>query len=172
MKCNECGAEFEYKSDFCPFCGANIPASYQNSSVTSSGFLTGSQEPASPSPVSAESLYSMTWYKFLVNFALWFSVVSNAASIYIFYTGYNYQGYVDQIYGMLPDLQNLDLFAAAFSAYAAILSIVVIVSLKGYKKNGPPLLTLLYVSNVLFYLIYIISFSSILGGAESTRARA
>ena len=168
MKCNECGAEFEYKSDYCPFCGSNLPSGYQNTASVSSGFINREEGSNYTPPVAPESLYSMTWYKFLVNFVLWFSVASNIYSAYLFYTGSVYENFADQIYKMLPELQNLDLFATVYSALAAILSIAVLFSLKGYKKYGPTLLILLYLANVGFYLIYMISFGSILSGAEST----
>ena len=164
MKCKECGAEFEYKDDFCPFCGANIPLGGHSAGGSAESVVDNDYS----APVSPESLYSMKWYKFLVNFLLWLSAIVNVIAAYNYFTGASYQGIADRIYNDVKSLQSLDFFSGIAAIVFVVLAIATIISLKNYKKSGPVLLVIFYVLSSVFNLAYFLAVNNIVSEVGKT----
>ena len=163
MKCTKCGYDI-YEGTTCPLCG------YENSSTANGSTTEGSASSYKSnyeSEVSIESTYSMRWYKFL-KVILWVSIISNLISGIMYFTGSIYLGFTDEVYEMLPSMKTLDTFSGIFSIFMIVFVFSVWHGLHNYKSRGPKLLTVVYVLDIVFLVIYTFSMSSIIGGAETT----
>lgn len=163
MKCNKCGY-YIYKGTTCPLCG------YENSNTsngTSTEGGTSSYKSNYEGEVSIQSAHSMKWYKFL-KVILWFNIISNVVSAFMYFTGSIYQGLADEAYEMLPSLKSLDTFSGIFSIAMVVVTFLAWHGLHNYKSRGPKILTEMYILNIVFLIIYTFSMSSIIGGAETT----
>ncbi len=163
MKCSKCGYDI-YEGTTCPLCG------YENGkNSTSQPINNGDTSYATnnESEVTIESQYPMKWYKALL-VILWIGIIGNVISAITYFSGGIYQGFADKIYEMLPSLKGVDAFSGIFSLAMVVFTFIVWRALKNYKKSAPKLLTIMYVLNTIFLIVYTIAFYSIIGGAETT----
>ncbi len=167
MKCSKCGYEI-YEGTSCPLCGHENSGKTNDTPVSSSSVNDVSEQSTQyGGGVSYESTYPMKWYKFLL-VILWFGIIGNVVSAFTYFSGSIYQGFSDKVYEMLPSLKSVDIFSGLFSLAMVVFTFIVWLQLKNYKKQAPKLLTIMYVLNTIFLIVYTIAFYSIIGGAETT----
>ena len=171
MKCVKCGYEI-YEGDICPLCGCKNSTTNSGASTTTtetSYTQTGDTgfTPADTAEVSIESSYSMKWYKVL-KVILWFNIISNVISAFMYFTGSVYQGFTEEVYEMLPDLKTLDMFSGVCSIAFVVIMFLAWHGIHNYKSRGPKLVVIVNILTAVFLAIYTFSMSSIIGGAEAT----
>ena len=114
-----------------------------------------------------DNKYSLKWYKVLLVILL-ISIIVSVSSAIIYFSGGIYQEFADKTYNMFPSLRVVDTFYGIVSLAMAVYIFIVWRALKNYKKNVHILLTILYVLNIIFTLVYSIAFNSIIEGAATT----
>ncbi|MDY2910228.1 MAG: zinc ribbon domain-containing protein, partial [Oscillospiraceae bacterium] len=131
MFCKNCGAAIEKGQTSCPVCGTAVPSESERSVSAQYAY-----PPATALP--------MKWYKFLINFALFFSVVLNAISGVQLIIGDQYRdGNVDMsglVYSQFGALKTVDVVAGIVMIAFALFTLYVRSRLAGYCKNGPKML--------------------------------
>ncbi len=124
--------------------------------------------------------YPMKWYKFLIYFLLWASVIFNVLSAINSFSGLGYQVVYTQsgfpqfwqqeisikVYDQFPMLKNLDVFNGFVSAALAVACVFVWDALKRYKANAPRFLVMMYILCAIMELIYIIPVMEMFQGMD------
>ena len=145
MFCKNCGAAIEEGQTSCPVCGTAVPSESERSVSAQYAY-----PPATALP--------MKWYKFLINFALFFSVVLNANSGVQLINGDQYRdGNVDMsglVYSQFGALKTVDVVAGIVMIAFALFTLYVRSRLAGYCKNGPKMLLLLYILGFAYTVLY------------------
>lgn len=146
--CAVCGKEIvDETAVYCPGCGAFVANS--------------TYQPAAPT-------YPMKWYKFLINFLLYFSAVLNIGAGVLYITGgiYSYQSgnvSAELVYLFFDGLKTVDVIYGVFSIGIGVLGIYTRFMLAKYKSNGPTLLYALYIAGAVGTVIYNITAGAIIG---------
>jgi hypothetical protein len=162
MYCQHCGSNLDENSAFCPNCGASVQ---QNATQTSNFTQTQQYPPQSYGRPPVNTIqHSMKWFNFLIYFALFASAVLNLFNGIAVFTGSHYgtNGKADFFYGIVSDLKTLDTFMGLATIALAVFAIYTRFRLSGYRKNGPSMITLLYILTSAVNLIYIIGLYAIL----------
>ena len=145
MFCKNCGAAIEKGQTSCPVCGTAVPSESERSVSAQYAY-----PPATALP--------MKWYKFLINFALFFSVVLNANRGVQLINGDQYRdGNVDMsglVYSQFGALKTVDVVAGIVLIAFALFTLYVRSRLAGYCKNGPKMLLLLYILGFAYTVLY------------------
>lgn len=145
MFCKNCGAAIEEGQTSCPVCGTAVPSESERSVSAQYAY-----PPATALP--------MKWYKFLINFALFFSVVLNANRGVQLINGDQYRdGNVDMsglVYSQFGALKTVDVVAGIVMIAFALFTLYVRSRLAGYCKNGPKMLLLLYILGFAYTVLY------------------
>ena len=145
MFCKNCGAAIEEGQTSCPVCGTAVPSESERSVSAQYAY-----PPATALP--------MKWYKFLINFMLFFSVVLNANSGVQLINGDQYRdGNVDMsglVYSQFGALKTVDVVAGIVMIAFALFTLYVRSRLAGYCKNGPKMLLLLYILGFAYTVLY------------------
>ena len=145
MFCKNCGAAIEKGQTSCPVCGTAVPSESERSVSAQYAY-----PPATALP--------MKWYKFLINFALFFSVVLNANRGVQLINGDQYRdGNVDMsglVYSQFGALKTVDVVAGIVMIAFALFTLYVRSRLAGYCKNGPKMLLLLYILGFAYTVLY------------------
>ena len=145
MFCKNCGAAIEEGQTSCPVCKTAVPSESERSVSAQYAY-----PPATALP--------MKWYKFLINFALFFSVVLNANSGVQLINGDQYRdGNVDMsglVYSQFGALKTVDVVAGIVMIAFALFTLYVRSRLAGYCKNGPKMLLLLYILGFAYTVLY------------------
>ncbi len=171
--CSNCGAQLEEENQqFCSNCGTKLcadPLSENNSTISSQTAYTQQQ-------VMQNQIYrtqninimpSMSWFKFLINFALIAGAVLNFAYGITYISGdiYNIQtdGKVtaEMIYSLFDGLKTVDVFFGAAMIILGGFCIFTRFRLSRYRKDGPLFLYILCGVNIGLSLIYSITVMSI-----------
>ena len=140
MYCRKCGTPLADDATFCPNCG----------------------EMRNPTNGNANPLVqttSMKWFKFLINFSLFCGAVLNAIAGVSFLTGAYYGGDADLVYSAFESLKTVDVIMGILSFALTALGVYTRVRLAGYHRNGPKMLTYLYLANAAINIIYAIGLS-------------
>lgn len=61
----------------------------------------------------------------------------------------------------------MDIFAGIYAIGMVAWGFITWLNLKKYKKHAPKLLIVMYLANMLFYIVYMIAFYAIISGAET-----
>lgn len=145
MFCKNCGAAIEKGQTSCPVCGTAVPSESERSVSAQYAY-----PPATALP--------MKWYKFLINFMLFFSAVLNAISGVQLIIGDQYRdGNVDMsglVYSQFGALKTVDVVAGIVLIAFALFTLYVRSRLAGYCKNGPKMLLLLYILGFAYTVLY------------------
>lgn len=145
MFCKNCGAAIEEGQTSCPVCGTAVPSESERSVSAQYAY-----PPATALP--------MKWYKFLINFMLFFSAALNAISGVQLIIGDQYRdGNVDMsglVYSQFGALKTVDVVAGIVLIAFALFTLYVRSRLAGYCKNGPKMLLLLYILGFAYTVLY------------------
>ncbi len=145
MFCKNCGAAIEEGQTSCPVCGTAVPSESERSVSAQYAY-----PPATALP--------MKWYKFLINFMLFFSAVLNAISGVQLIIGDQYRdGNVDMsglVYSQFGALKTVDVVAGIVLIAFALFTLYVRSRLAGYCKNGPKMLLLMYILGFAYTVLY------------------
>lgn len=145
MFCKNCGAAIEKGQTNCPVCGTAVPSESERSVSAQYAY-----PPATALP--------MKWYKFLINFMLFFSAALNAISGVQLIIGDQYRdGNVDMsglVYSQFGALKTVDVVAGIVLIAFALFTLYVRSRLAGYCKNGPKMLLLLYILGFAYTVLY------------------
>lgn len=145
MFCKNCGAAIEEGQTSCPVCGTAVPSESERSVSAQYAY-----PPATALP--------MKWYKFLINFMLFFSAAINAISGVQLIIGDQYRdGNVDMsglVYSQFGALKTVDVVAGIVLIAFALFTLYVRSRLAGYCKNGPKMLLLLYILGFAYTVLY------------------
>lgn len=179
--CPNCGAAAPDDVNFCTSCGAQLPnAAPAAGNVPPGGYaqpqgyapprqpVYGQQAqppapgyPAGPQPVFFQGYHMgsggrMGWFKFIIYFQLFASAVVNLMSGLSYFSGMQYGGSADLVYGTIPGLSVLDKAMGAVCLAMAVFAILVRMRLAKFRRNGP-LVYYCYAGGIiglnLFYLI-------------------
>ena len=116
------------------------------------------------------NVLAMGWFKFLIYFALFAGALLNIVAAITSMTGAQYTAYGQNlsamVYAMFPGLQGIDIIYGILLIALAGLQIFCRFRLAGYYKNGPKLVTLIYIANVVISLVYLIACVAIVGGLD------
>lgn len=145
MFCKNCGAAIEEGQTSCPVCGTAVPSESERSVSAQYAY-----PPATALP--------MKWYKFLINFMLFFSAALNAISGVQLIIGDQYRdGNVDMsglVYLQFGALKTVDVVAGIVLIAFALFTLYTRSRLAGYCKNGPKMLLLLYILGFAYTVLY------------------
>lgn len=145
MKCTKCGYDI-FEGTSCPVCG------YENSADNVSAEAGSSFDGYAPE-IPIKPVFPMKWYKALL-VLMWIGAVLNVLYAVTYFTGSSYEGQASQVYAMFPTLKTLDVLAGFCALLLSAFQIVTWHHLKGYKKNGPLFLTIIYAWNIVFGILY------------------
>jgi len=154
MNCKNCGYLF-FEGNACPRCGRE-------------------------EDLKKNIYYPMKWYKFLIYFLLWASVVFNILSAISSFSGdvypvvYTKSGFPQfwqqeisiKVYDQFPVLKTLDVFNGFVSAALAVACVFVRDALNKCKANAPRFLVMMYISCAIMELIYIIPVMEMFEGMD------
>jgi hypothetical protein len=161
MFCYKCGAQISDNSTFCANCGAALQANGNPQPNNNPYAPAYQQQPVSyqqpmnyQQPVNPE--LTMSWYKFLIYFALWLGALLNLINGFQMVTGGQYGYEKELVYHYFGGLQALDVIVGLCTLARAGLGVYTALRLIGYYKNGPKMLSNLYLAVVAVQLIYII----------------
>ena len=146
--CPKCGSQLNEGSNFCNKCGANL----------SNGDTPKATETQSTS-IPVQSSVPMKWFKFLIYFSLWASAVLNIANGIGYLTGEIYETndkVLKLFYKMYPAIETADIVYGIFCIALAFLCIYTRFQLATFKKSGPKLVNILYLSIAVATLIYVV----------------
>jgi len=106
----------------------------------------------------------MKWFKFLIYFSLFASALINLGNGIMVLTGAHYgtlngKSAASLVYATFKGLKPVDMIMGVLCIALAVLAIYVRFSLAKYKKNGPSLLSILYVASAAVSMFYIIGIS-------------
>lgn len=140
MRCIECGKPVPEGAAFCPACGKAVEDKYQG--------------------------FSMGWYKFLINFALWLSVLAGlVGGVSVFATLGGGNG--PALYDAFPGLELASVVRGCWSLGQAVLAFAAAVQLRALRKSGPILLYVLYAAGILGGILYLALAAGAVSGALS-----
>lgn len=145
MFCKNCGAAIEEGQTSCPVCGTAVPSESERAVSVQYAY-----PPATALP--------MKWYKFLINFMLFFSAALNAINGIKLIIGDQYRdGNVDMsglVYSQFGALKTVDVVYGIVLIAFALFTLYTRSRLAGYCKNGPKMLLLMYILNFAFAVLY------------------
>ena len=146
MYCPNCRATLPEGTQFCPGCGTRIASQQQAP-------LYQAQPYAQPGYVTPE--LPMNWYKFLIYFGLFASGVLNVINGILMLTGGHYNGAAEFVYSVFDGLQVLDILVGLMSIGCGAFAIYTRFRLSGFCKNGPAMLTYVYIAGAVVSVVYL-----------------
>ena len=181
MYCRFCGTKTPDNVKFCPECGASLapaPSAAPEESapaVPAAPEIPVSQAPAPYSdelsdPVGgiAAPQRGMKWFKFIIYFQLWASMLVNLAAAAKYFTGAYYEGNAGMVYDFFPALQPLDIVMGVFCLALAVYAVVVKRALAKFRAKGPMMYYLTYIVSTAGTALYLLIGSIILGQSAFT----
>ncbi len=145
MFCKNCGAVIEEGQTSCPVCGTAVPAESERAVSAQYAYPPSTALP-------------MKWYKFLINFMLFFSAAINAINGIRFIIGDQYRDgnldLSDLVYSQFGALKTVDVVYGIVLIAFALFALYTRSRLAGYCKNGPKMLLLMYILNFAFTVLY------------------
>lgn len=184
MYCNNCGNQIPEGQNVCNVCGAVSgmgnqqnqyqqnqyqPNQYQQNQYQSNQYQQNLFNGNQYQVQSQQSALGMNWFKFIIYFQLFVSMLSLGYTGIMTMTGGFYKksgsDMSDLVYQVFPSLKPLDIIFGIICIGLAVLALVARFALAAYKANGPKLYLLLLVCNIVVSVIYIIAGSAILGEA-------
>ena len=169
MFCRFCGARVPDNGKFCPTCGAELTAAPTEPPAPDS--LTCSPAPTAPeylvpngSPVAVPER-GMKWFKFIIYFQLWLSMLLNLSEAGRLFTGDFYEGAADLVYALYPGLKPLDMLVGIGGVGLAVYAVLVQRALAKFRAKGPKMYCMLYGASIVLGLLYGIGASLVLGAS-------
>ena len=186
MYCRFCGTKIPDNVKFCPECGANLAPVPSAAPEGSAPAAPAAPEiptpfdptPYDPAPYSADSFASadvaaapqrgMKWFKFIIYFQLWASMLVYLVTAGKYLTGAYYEGSAEMVYDFFPALQPLDIVMGVFCLALAVYAVVVQRALAKFRAKGPMMYYLMYIVNTAVTVLYLIIGSIIIGQSAFT----
>lgn len=182
MICPYCRSEIIDTAKFCTECGAPLqvqPAPVMPQPDEPQSILPEAQLPETPaasteqpesavqeSPVQPESTApgapSMSWYRFLITFGMYFGAFCCVLDAIRLFCGRQYGKQAQAVYSLIPGLKTADVIYALVLLGIAALCIYARFRLAQFKKNGPLVFLLIFMTAVIAAVIYLIVCSSLL----------
>ena len=159
MFCSKCGAQIPDHVSFCAYCGNAVQPmgeapTEENRSLVPNNTPAPYQQPAWQQPMGYP--FPMKWYKFLIYFSLFASTVMNGTSGFQSLFGIQYGTAKELVYRTYSGLQALDIVMGIGMIAIAVLALYTRFRLSGFHKNGPKMLTILYLCVVILNAGYIL----------------
>ena len=186
MYCRFCGTKIPDNVKFCPECGANLAPVPSAAPEESAPAAPAAPEiptpfdptPYDPAPYSADSFASadvaaapqrgMKWFKFIIYFQLWASMLVNLVTAGKYLTGAYYEGSAEMVYDFFPALQPLDIVMGVVCLALAVYAVVVQRALAKFRAKGPMMYYLMYIVNTAVTVLYLLIGSIIIGQSAFT----
>lgn len=190
MYCRFCGTKIPDNVKFCPECGANLAPVPSAAPEESAPAAPAAPEiptpfdptPYDPAPYSADSFASadvaaapqrgMKWFKFIIYFQLWASMLVYLVTAGKYFTGAYYEGSAEMVYDFFPALQPLDIVMGVFCLALAVYAVVVQRALAKFRAKGPMMYYLTYIVSTAGTALYLLIGSIILGQSAFTAETA
>ena len=150
MFCPHCGKEIADNAAFCEHCGQTVQQTAQP--------IDQVVLPPDPAPMAPP----MKWFKFLIYFSLFAGAVLNLINGISTMLGTQYGEYSELVYSTFEALRPFDLFCGIYLILMAGFSIYARFRLAQFRKNGPTMLTLVYIAAAVFALIQVAGSMAIL----------
>lgn len=175
MYCFNCGKEVQGAPAYCTYCGAKLEGSDENTLAGSfqDGGNSLAQTDAVHSGVSENSAYAdqpvlgMKWFKFIIYFQLFASMLMLIRDGSMAATGAHYGGDAEFIYTLWPSLKIIDSLYAIICFLLVIFAFYVRMSLAKYREQGPKLYLVLLLCNLFFPFLYFAAVSLATGVSVS-----
>ena len=119
-----------------------------------------------PAPQQPQPEKARSWYKFIINFALFAGAVWNVIIGILYVSGLIYEisdGSADLVYLVFPNMQAVDIIYGIACFALAAYAIVVRFMLAKFKKYSPLMLYLLYIIVLAVEILYYVFALSITG---------
>lgn len=158
MYCQKCGKEINESDAFCPGCGAPTTENAEKQVSTEQQTNT-----APASNIFIAQKFQLNWYKALIYAILFLSAIANLINSIKYFTGiiYGDQATAKSVYEQFAALKPLDILTGCVLLGIAVLAIVTRFALAKFKKSGPPLLYAVYLSNIIYTIVYAVAASAI-----------
>ena len=186
MYCRFCGTKIPDNVKFCPECGANLAPVPSAAPEESAPAAPAAPEiptpfdptPYDPAPYSADPFASadvvaapqrgMKWFKFIIYFQLWASMLVYLVTAGKYLTGAYYEGSAEMVYDFFPALQPLDIVMGVVCLALAVYAVVVQRALAKFRAKGPMMYYLMYIVNTAVTVLYLLIASIIIGQSAFT----
>ena len=186
MYCRFCGTKIPDNVKFCPECGANLAPVPSAAPEESAPAAPAAPEiptpfdptPYDPAPYSADPFASadvvaapqrgMKWFKFIIYFQLWASMLVYLVTAGKYFTGAYYEGNAEMVYRFFPALQPLDIVMGVVCLALAVYAVVVQRALAKFRAKGPMMYYLMYIVNTAVTVLYLLIASIIIGQSAFT----
>lgn len=170
MFCRNCGAQVGDNASFCSKCGAPTGNTNTQNQANSQAPQGGYQQPRGgyqqqyggqpyAQPFAPAPALPMKWFKFLIYFSLFAGAALNTVSGIMMMTGFHYEiyggGMAEKVYDEFSGLMTLDMACGVGMLICAVLSIVARFRLAGYYKDGPGMLSAVYLAGAIVNLAYV-----------------
>lgn len=155
MFCNQCGAQIPDGQLTCQVCGAYVGGGQQNMQPVSYG--------------QTQPQLGMKWFQFIIWFQLFLSALTGVVNGYSIMTGSKYDvsdWQLDYIYNIFDGLKTLDVVTGIAFIALGIFALITRFVLAGFKKAGPAMYLGLLTANIVFSIIYIAVFCSIVDSMD------
>ena len=190
MYCRFCGTKIPDNVKFCPECGASlapVPSAAPEESAPAAPAAPEIPTPYDPTPydpapysadpfasadVAAAPQRGMKWFKFIIYFQLWASMLVYLVTAGKYLTGAYYEGSAEMVYDFFPALQPLDIVMGVFCLALAVYAVVVQRALAKFRAKGPMMYYLMYIVNTAVTVLYLLIGSIILGQSAFTAETA
>lgn len=177
MYCRFCGKQIPDHAKFCPECGAGLapaPAAAPPESAPSVPAAPvvpvepalppqGTPDPAATIGVIETPQRGMKWFKFIIYFQLWVTLLVCLIDSSAYYTGSFYEGAAEQIYAYWPSLKALDVITSILLFAMGVYAVFVQRALAKFRAKGPVMYYILCGASIVVSLIYITAASNIIG---------
>lgn len=177
MYCRFCGKQIPDNAKFCSECGANLapapstapeesaPAVPMASDVPTAPAMPsqGTPDPAAAVGVIATPQRGMKWFKFIIYFQLWASLLSALIAAEKYFTGAYYEGYADWAYSFYGGLRELDICMGILYIALGVYAVFVQRSLAKLRAKGPVMYYSFCAASIALALLNVIAASLIVG---------
>ena len=179
MYCRFCGTKIPDNVKFCPECGANLaPASAPSAAPEESAPVVpmtpdvpvasamppqGTPDPAAAIGVIETPQRGMKWFKFIIYFQLWASLLSALIAAEKYFTGAYYEGYADWAYSFYCGLRELDICMGILYIALGVYAVFVQRSLAKLRAKGPVMYYSFCAASIALALLNVIAASLIVG---------
>ncbi len=177
MYCRFCGKQIPDNAKYCSECGANLapapstapeesaPAVPMASDVPTALAMPpqGTPDPAAAIGVIATPQRGMKWFKFIIYFQLWASLLSALIAAEKYFTGAYYEGYADWAYSFYCGLRELDICMGILYIALGVYAVFVQRSLAKLRAKGPVMYYSFCAASIALALLNVIAASLIVG---------
>ena len=187
MYCRFCGNEIPNNAKFCTSCGADLaveePAASVVPTVPAVPAEPAETAPAYPALTEAPSVSAvpvqgaydptgtgiiapqrgMNWFKFIIYFQLWASLLVILITAVKYFTGGYYQGNADLVYSVYPALKVLDVCMGIYSVALGVYIVFTQRALAKFRAKGPKMYYMVYGADIVCVLLYLLIGSIIIG---------